>query len=413
MLFPERNFETCLTSVDHKQYPFGLSGEFKKYLISSFIANLILPIFYLFLPLLAYKLGASILEIGLVGGAANAVYSFMPFIMGHYSDRGGARKIFIASSFAILVVVSLLYVVISNPVAIIVTRIFEGIGWAMLWPAIEAAISIDIAGDSRRSLSIFNLTWSAAAAVGPLFGSVLVFLVSIRFAFITTSFIVLGTLLVNLYSINKRTANSSSATRVDVATQILSNEMPTTHVRASFYLTSTALAAVSSGVLFTFFSPFARSIGISVLLIGVITFVYGFFRFLVYVLTTREGFRTFLLKPSERVRNVIIALIIMSVSSLLIIFRDTSGLIYIASYAVIGAGYSVVYAISQVALVAEATPSKAGRGAGLFESSIGVGASLGPIAAGIISGGSLTTPFLVPSLSLLLILVIFPVLLRK
>ena len=58
-----------------------------------------------------------------------------------------------------------------------------------------------------------------------------------------------------------------------------------------FYMVTCALAAASSGVLFTFFAPYARSMGISILLVGVITFVFGFGRFLFYVLTVNQRVR--------------------------------------------------------------------------------------------------------------------------
>jgi MFS transporter, DHA1 family, multidrug resistance protein len=389
------------------------SVDFKYHLFSSFAANLVLPVFYLYLPLLASRLGASVLEIGLVGGASNAVYSFMPFIMGRYSDRQGARKFFIASSFAILTTVSFLYVVVASPVSLILLRLLEGIGWAMLWPAVEAAISNDASVDSRWSLSVFNLTWSAASAVGPLFGSVLIFLVSIRFAFLSTSVILLGVLALNVYAIFAPRDRS----RVKPHEQFLQRpEQPATEskITVGFYMISTALGAVSSGVLFTFFVPYAGTVGISILAIGVITFVYGFVRFLVYVLIMNRNLRHSLLNPVGRLRKMLVTLAVMSLSSVLFMFHDSTGVLYTLAYAIVGGGYSIIYAVSQVALVWEkARPERAGRGAGLFESSIGIGASLGPIVAGAVSGGSLTTPFLVPALSFLIVLVALPLAVRK
>ena len=389
-----------------------LSPEFKRHLSSSFMANLILPIFYLFLPLLAYRLGASVFEIGLVGGASNAVYSFLPYVMGLYSDKRGTRRIFIISSFAILTAVSVLYVLIANPVALIATRVLEGVGWAMLWPAMEAAISNDVSGDSKRSLSIFNLTWSFSAAIGPLVGAVLIFLISIRFTFVATSVLLFGILILNVFPTFNSDASKSSVKQESIQYKAILQPSES-NIRPSFYLVSTALAAVSSGVLFTFFSPYARSIGISILMIGVITFVYGGARFFVYLLTVRDKVRSFLLSPSMRKKNVLVSLVLMSVSGLLIMIHDPSGVIYSMAYAVVGVGYSIIYSVSQAALVAEATPEKAGKGAGLFESSIGLGASVGPVLAGLISRGSLTLPFLLPSLGLVVVLVILPFLFRK
>jgi hypothetical protein len=58
-----------------------MSGEFKRHLVSTFNADLIIPIYSVLLPLLAYRLGGSVFEVGLVGAAANGVYCFMPFVM--------------------------------------------------------------------------------------------------------------------------------------------------------------------------------------------------------------------------------------------------------------------------------------------------------------------------------------------
>ena len=58
--------------------------------------------------------------------------------------------------------------------------------------------------------------------------------------------------------------------------------------------------------------------------------------------------------------------------------------------------------IAQYALVAEASPTTRGVGAGLLESSVGTGGSVGPIIAGVVSCQSLTIPFLVPIFGFLL-----------
>ena len=115
------------------------------------------PVFYIFLPLFAVTLGANTLELGLVGGTSYAVYSFMPFVMGHISDRRGSRKFFIITSLVILCVVSLLYAASNDPVSLIVVRVFEGVGWAMLWPAMEAAIVEDSARDPEEFPRDFQL----------------------------------------------------------------------------------------------------------------------------------------------------------------------------------------------------------------------------------------------------------------
>lgn len=385
-----------------------MSGELKRDLASSFNANLILPLYAVFLPLLAYALKANLFEVGLVGGAANAVYCFMPFLMGHFADRANARRFFVTASFVLLSVISISYIYVYNPVTLIVIRVFEGVGWAMLWPAVEAAIR-DSTSDARRALSIFNFTWSGAAAIGPLIGSAIVFVSTIREAFVVSSVVMIVTLLLNLAPLVMKRGNDVNVVR----TSPISDHIQTPRYGARLYVPSMILAAVSVGVLYTFLPEYAKSIHLSILLVGAATFVFGFTRFLVYVLTVRERFRSSLLHSKNRARNVVISLIILSLSSLLMLVRDPSGLLYIASYGVGGVCYSIVYAVSQASVIAEAQPEKVGRSAGMFESSIGIGQSLGPVIGGAIAMGSYSMPFIVPSLSLVVFLLALPLLVRK
>ena len=166
-----------------------------------------------------------------------------------------------------------------------------------------------------------------------------------------------------------------------------------------------ALCAVSSSVLFSFFSPFAKSTGIPIVMIGVASFVFGFSRFIFYYLTIKKRIRYFLYHHGNRIRNVIVSISVLSLSSLLITLPHQSSTgIYLISFAIAGAGYSIVYSISQVAMLAEASPERMGTSAGLFESSIGVGGAAGPVIAGVISGNNLSNSFLAPSICLLPVL---------
>jgi MFS family permease len=398
----------------------NIPGNFRRYLFSAFTGNLSLPIYALFVPLLASREGASLFEIGIVGGASNAVYSFLPFIMGRFSDRKGSRKFFIVASFLVLTIVSASYAFISIPIYLIVARVFEGIGWAMLWPAMDAAVSKDVESiEPKKAFSLYNATWSCAAALGPLIGSAFIFLTSIRDSFFLTVFIMGITSVVNLvpllkgndgkkkYSekLEQRAYSKSEITRLPVNSRGAPGY--------AFYGAACALASVSSGVLFTFFASYGRSIGISILLIGLITFSYGFVRFLFYLLTINEQVRYALLRQDKRVRNMILALAMTSVSSLIVSFRDPTGFSYIAAYGVVGVGISIVFAIAQAGMIAESSPDKYGRSAGLFESSIGFGACFGPIIGGAISGSSLAVPFIVPPIGFVIFLAAFPLITRR
>src|SRR5487761_642732 len=155
-------------------------------LIPAFVSDFVYPIFLTFLPLLAYELGADSFEVGMVGGATYAIYSFMPFVLGSVSDRYSTKSFFLIASFGLLSVVSFLYFVASSPILIILTRLVEGLSWAMLWPTIDSLVASSDTLEPNRAFSLYNITWSSAASLGPLIGGLLVFYGSYKFTFIVT-----------------------------------------------------------------------------------------------------------------------------------------------------------------------------------------------------------------------------------
>ncbi len=387
-------------------------SHFRLHLFTSFLGNLVAPIFSLFLPILAFDIGATAFEVGLVGGAENIVYAFMPFVMGHFTDRGRSRRFFVISAFAVLAIVSLFYSIASNPIALIVARLFEGLGWAMLWPAIESSITIGTSGDSH-ALSLFNSSWSLGAAVGPLAGGLLIAFGSMRFAYFATAVMLGVALLVNLIStIRGKEVNGTnhkkreSYSLVSSLKKVFQTQDQKRNFQMRLYVASLVLSFMAVGVLYTFFGPYAKTLGMSILLISAPVFLFGLLRFLIYVMTTHRGFRSRLLDPAKRNRNVFVALLITCSSTLLMLARDPSGELYFVAFGLFAGGFSVVYFISQVGMIAEADEMQMGTRAGVFESVIGVGSAAGPIIAGTISSGSLGMAFLVPPAGFVIVMLL-------
>ena len=405
--------------VDTRSGPRFVASDSKLvvYLVSSALANAVIPIFYVFLPLFAASLGANALELGLVGGTSYAVYSFMPFVMGHFSDRRGSRKFFILTSFLVLCTVSFIYSVSSSAVTIIVVRIFEGVGWAMLWPAMEAAITEESARDPKGTLAIFNYTWSAGAAVGPVLGTLLVTVFSYRAAFQTSAALLAVPILLNGVAFLREgkvrplddtvSARPSPVGQLTLSSSIRGvfssgGEKRGFLVWSSFVLM--VLSTATSAILFTFFGPYATSIGMTIVLVGAVTTAFAVVRLITYVALARRSLRQRVLDDKVRVRNLVAFASVGSLSSLLLFVRDATGAVYFLAFILFGIGYSAVYGLSQTTLIAETASERRGAGAGLFESSIGVGGVIGPIVAGAVSSGSLSTAFAVPPVILALAL---------
>lgn len=389
------------------------TSRFRTYLFASFLGNLVAPIFSLFLPVLAVDIGATVFEVGLIGGAENIVYAFMPFVMGHFTDRGKSRQFFILSGFGLLVCVSAFYSLASSPFELIVARLFEGLGWAIVWPAIESSITVDTVGNSGRALSLFNTSWSLGAALGPLVGGIVIVFGSSRFVYLATAFALFVALAANFYSFTKHKdeipdlAARHRHSLIEAAKKIFQRHDAKKNFQVRLYVASLILSYATVGVLYTFFGPYAKALGMSALLFSLPVVLFGLIRLFIFVLCTRGSFRSKLLDPAKRNLIVFLSLLLTCSSPLLILVRDPSGGTYFLAFGLFAVGLALVYFICQVGMIAETNETQMGAGAGIFESVIGIGSALGPIVAGAISTGSLTSAFLVPFAGFAIVMLFF------
>lgn len=382
-------------------------------LIPAFVSDFVYPIFLTFLPLLAYELGADSFEVGMVGGATYAIYSFMPFVLGSVSDRYSTKSFFLIASFGLLSVVSFLYFVASSPILIILTRLVEGLSWAMLWPTIDSLVASSDTLEPNRAFSLYNITWSSAASLGPLIGGLLVFYGSYKFTFIVTTALLVGTLIICSSSFlreRKKPRNIGKITSPRAEEKETTNEVisPFKVSRLDFglYLLATSIMAMSSTIILTFFPSYAHSLGISVILIGTMVFIFGTSRFVFYILTRIELIRSFI-TGNRRKQNIVFSMALIFLSSSAFLLNKGNLVVYALAFATAGVVFSIVTTIAQIGIIAEATSAKKGAAAGSYESAFGIGACLGPILAGLLSTTSLLAAFYVPVLFSLVAIGVF------
>jgi MFS family permease len=382
-------------------------------LFSAAIGDIVFPGFLIFLPLLAFQLGGDALEVGAVGGAANAMYAFMPYVMGRFSDRVGSRHCFVIGSFAILTTVALLDSLYPSPLNLIVFRAVEGLAWATLYPALQAGLSDLGTRDARKSLAAYNMVWSGSFAVGPLIIAALVFLSSIQKAFLVISALLFLTLLVNLAALGSgggagrklAPASGSAAAPSGPPESEKARKLEVSKAASGgvlFYFLMTAVTAVAANVFFAFFPPLAASVGFNAFLVGVVSFAYGAARFFTYLLlNSRRRVLHAVLDRSGRRGRVYLSVFATCAACLPFLLAPRSFAVYLIACPIIAIGFGINFMIAQTALVAEAPAARRGLGAGLVESSVGAGGAVGPIVAGAVSGGSFTLPFAVPIFSYL------------
>jgi MFS family permease len=370
------------------------------YLVSAAVGDLAVPALAVFLPLLTLAVGGNFLEVGIVGGISYVSYSFLPYLMGRYSDRFHSKHLMLAGSFAITTCTSLVYAFATSPVEIIIARAIEGVGWSMLWPTLQSVIAT-ASIDKNRGLSVYNSVWSAAYAVGPILAGLFATIGSLRIVFILTSVILSVGLLVNLRFANSRSVPSSEeisfvSEKTDNST-ITSTGLSRSTFGITFYFFALLISAFTISIMLTFFPPVGELNGISVFAISVITSGYGLFRFLFFALTTNKSYRNRLFARAKS--EYLIALIVLGIAgasaSLVVFDRNPTPSFF--AFAAIGAAYSIVSTIAQSKIIAEAELLRTGEAAGVFEISIGIGTFLGPTIAGILSQFVGISPFLTPA----------------
>ncbi len=392
-----------------------MRSNFLVLMLSTVTGDLITPIFALFLPLFAYELGANAFELGLVGGVSYATYSFIPLVIGRYADRMKRRRDLIVASLVLLSACSFVYAFVTAPVQLIVIRVLEGVGWAVLWPVIDVEVSEDASRESNKSFSIYNTIWSAATAVGPLLGVALILLLTqVRYIFIVTALMMVLATAVNAASMRKKDDVElepvDAPQEVTVPIRTSEEEDPD-----SVWVFVAAMVLVSSirGVLYTFYPALAESRDISYLVVGVVGSAFGFVRTGVFALTTRDDFRGFFLKKTNVRRILVISLAVSAVTASLPVFGGGTLVVGLVAFSIVALASSFTLMISQAELISRAESHKRGSAAGVFETTIGVGVAIGPVAAGILSGGSLIVPFVFPPLAFIATLPILLMLFRR
>ncbi len=142
------------------------------YLFSHFI-NLLFSITTLAVPLLAIKIGATVVELGLIGTTWAATYSALCFLSGKLSDRLGRKAILFSGCIVISAsLFRMAYAASMNQVLILVA--LNGVGASFIFPPMQAWIA---EGKDRliliKTIAFFGVTWSSGILLGLIIGGYL------------------------------------------------------------------------------------------------------------------------------------------------------------------------------------------------------------------------------------------------
>ncbi len=138
--------------------------------LSVFTALLGVGIIIPVLPILATKLGATGFTLGLITAAFSLSRGLLQPVVGNVSDRWG-RKGFLMTGLFIYGIVGLLIPQAASTHHLILIRLFQGIGAAMIVPVAMAYASfLAPPGHEGRSMGIINIAIFCGIGCGPIFG---------------------------------------------------------------------------------------------------------------------------------------------------------------------------------------------------------------------------------------------------
>jgi len=156
-------------------------------LLALFIAFLGIGIIAPIIPIYAMDLGATGVALGLIIAAFSISQGALQPVVGNLSDRKG-RKRFLVAGLAIYAVVGLTYTLATSVEHLILIRLFNGVGSAMIAPIVMAYIG-DLApeGQEGKYMGMLNIALFAGIGGGPILGGIFRDVIGINSAFYAMS----------------------------------------------------------------------------------------------------------------------------------------------------------------------------------------------------------------------------------
>jgi len=325
-------------------------------------------IYSLAAPLVLIELKASPIELGLVGTLTWSVHMGMAHFMGRLSDRVGRRPLIIIAP--LLFFTSCLLMLLLRRVGLILAlSLMNGLCFSIFWPCFQAWIADRLTkGSLLRDFGNFNLSWTSATLIGPIFSGFMYGLHS-RLPFVFAAALALTVFLIIWMSFQDEKVQPKDKERFvpPKMSNIRMNLLYAAWVAnfVSFFVIANARYQ---------FPKLARELNFSSYTIGLIIGCIGFALF--------SGF--FILRRSDRWHSKTSYLVgshALAAAGLLLICVSNRPLLFAFALILIGLSASVTCYSSQFYVVQFI--KKKGKGTGLHESIVGAGALSGPILGGV------------------------------
>jgi MFS family permease len=362
----------------------------------AFLNQLCLSVTLIALPILAHSMEASPFLIGLIGAGGGISYAAMTRIFTRTFEEFSRTKLFLGAE--LVQAVSMLMCFVSeNPYELILARFVLAAGSALFWPLIESYIA-DLSEPRRlgRDLMRFNVSWSVAAIVGPQLGGFLITWFFTKTVFLLSFFLLI---FVSILLLLPRTDSSvtKSAQIFNMhndQTLVLTKE--SSKIAPLLYV---FLFGFNTAILSGLFPAYATQLGISADLIGFMFLLSSFTQTLMFFSADK-------LQPKVGERVLLSVSSLLFFGALLIISMSASvtPLFFFCGFALFGVAQGMTYSTAMILILKENYSRR--RAAALFESTLGVGFTIGPLVGGILYQIGGEYPYLLSALYSLSIAVV-------
>jgi MFS family permease len=347
--------------------------------VSVFVASLGLGTYTYFIPVFAQALGASFLDLGLIGAANTLAYAVTPLLTGYLADRFNRAWIFTAA--IVINVGTTIVLALANSISgIILIRLVGGFGYGLFWPVSEVLVTDLVPVDVRvKEMGLYSVAWASGFLMGPVMGGFIVHYLGFTLLFVFSSLLVTIALLPDMLWLVPRYHQRP------ISVPQFSGNISTMRKLAPWYMMA-ACYGVVFGVVVAIFPGYANSVNVQPEMIGLLFTVFGIAR--VFTYATSEWY----LKLGEKKALVVASGIIAVGIAGIAIFPVFEW--FMVSMVVLGGCFGVIFPLA-ISLISRHFPhDRLGAAVGSYETAYGIGSTAGPLLAGAVAAVNVSFTFI-------------------
>jgi len=314
-------------------------------------------------------LGASYVDLGIIGLMNFLPYMFIPLFVGILLDR--FNNGWLLSTGIVLNTVSIYLLSISQSVPEIAAyRAMTGVAHAFFWPPCERIITQMETPERRvRSIALFMGFFVAGLMIGPLVGTFLLenLDVTFRILFQYSTFAIAFAIVSGLLLTKHGKTTQHSIISIGSIKQI--TKFPVIILILIF-------CSASFGTFLTIYPAFMNDRDISESSIEFLFFIFGISRLISLVFVGRLAKKMFY--------SLVAAILSISIGMLFVFYSFTFESFAIAML-IMGFGFTIYFPLTFEIIMRKAQKKFSGGLIGAYEATFGIGWALGPLFAGIVS----------------------------